>query len=160
MDLSGTRVLAFATHGLVAGELKRFAEPGLVMTPPKTIKGYDDGVLTASEIAQLKLYPGLVILSACNTAAGDGSDGAEGLSGLARAFFYAGTKTLLVSHWSVPSESAKRLTTGMFQILKENPSIGQSEALRRSMMKLAANDNFSHPAYWAPFALVGEGMKK
>jgi len=96
-------------------------------------------------------------LSACNTAAADGKPGAEALSGLARAFFYAGSQSLLVSHWSVPSEAAKRLTTTMFKTLERNPGLGRSEALRRSMMALAANDNFSHPIHWAPFTLVGEG---
>jgi CHAT domain-containing protein/Tfp pilus assembly protein PilF len=159
LDLSKTKVIAFATHGLVAGELRGQAEPGLVMTPPSTPTRDDDGVLTASEIAQLKLHPGLVILSACNTASADGTPGAEGLSGLAKAFFYAGSKSLMVSHWAVPSEAAKRLTTGMFDNLKKNPKLGLSEALRRSMMALAANDNFSHPIHWAPFVIVGEGAR-
>ena len=96
-------------------------------------------------------------MSACNTAAADGTPGAEGLSGLAKAFFYAGSQSLLVSHWSVRSEAAKRLTTAMFAYLENNPGMGRSEALRRSMMTLAANDRFSHPVYWAPFTIVGEG---
>jgi CHAT domain-containing protein len=157
LDLSKTSVIAFATHGLIAGELRGLAEPGLVLTPPANATRDDDGVLTASEVAQLNLYPGLVILSACNTAAADGTPGAEGLSGLAKAFFYAGSESLLVSHWAVPSEAAKRLTTSMFSNLKNDPSAGWSEALRRSMMALAANDNFSHPVFWAPFTIVGEG---
>jgi CHAT domain-containing protein len=156
LDLSNTKVLAFATHGLVAGELRGYAEPGLVLSPPSVSSSTDDGVLTASEVAQLKLYPGLVILSACNTAAADGKPGAEGLSGLAKAFFYAGSQSLLVSHWAMETNAAKRLTTGMFEELKRDPGMGRSEALRRSMMVLAANDNTSHPAYWAPFSLVGE----
>jgi CHAT domain-containing protein len=96
-------------------------------------------------------------LSACNTAAADGKPGAEGLSGLAKAFFYAGSQSLLVSHWAIETNAAKQLTTVMFEELKKAPGMGRSEALRRSMMVLAANDNTSHPAYWAPFSLVGEG---
>ena len=157
LDLSRTNVIAFATHGLVAGELRGVAEPGLVMTPPDTGSPDDDGILTASEVAQLKLHPGLVILSACNTAGPDGQPGAEALSGLARAFFYAGSQSLLVSHWPVSSKAATRLTTSMFASLRNNPGIGRSEALRRSMMKLAANDNYRHPFFWAPFTIVGEG---
>lgn len=53
----------------------------------------------------------------------DGSPGAEGLSGLAKAFFYAGSQTLLVSHWAVPSEGAKRLTTGMFAAQDKDPAV-------------------------------------
>jgi len=84
-------VLTFATHGLLAGDLKGLSEPALVLTPPKEGTELDDGLLTASEVAQLKLDADWVILSACNTAAPDGTPGAEGLSGLAKAFFYAGT---------------------------------------------------------------------
>ena len=67
-------------------------------------------------------------------------DNAIELSGLAKAFFYAGSKTLLVSHWAVPSEAAKRLTTGMFAALDADETIGSSEALRRSMLELIADD--------------------
>ena len=112
-----------------------------MIAPPQQGTEQDDGLLTASEVAQLKLDAEWVILSACNTASEDGKPGAEALSGLAKAFFYAGSQSLLVSHWQVPSEAAKRLTTGMFTNLKHNPGIGRAEALRRSMMKLAANDN-------------------
>jgi CHAT domain-containing protein len=87
MDLSEYSILAFATHGLVAGDLKGVAEPALVLTPPETGTADDDGLLTASEIATLDLNADWVILSACNTAAADGTPGAEGLSGMAKAFF-------------------------------------------------------------------------
>ena len=160
LDLADTRVLAFATHGLVAGALKGVAEPALVLTPPNTGTAEDDGLLTASEIAILDLDADWVILSACNTAAADGTPGAEGLSGLAKAFFYAGARALLVSHWSVSSEAAVALTTGMLTEMAGNPDIGRAEALRRSMLAMMANgekDHFAHPMFWAPFVVVGEG---
>ena len=94
------RVVYFATHGLVAGDIKGLGEPSLALTLPKEPSDLDDGLLTASEVAQLKLNADWVVLSACNTAAGD-KPGAEALSGLARAFFYAGARALLVSHWAV-----------------------------------------------------------
>src|SRR5262249_30800324 len=87
-NLAPYRVLAFATHGLMAGDLAEVGEPALVLTPPRVARGDDDGLMTASKIAHLKLNADWVILSACNTAADDGTPGAEGLSGLARAFFY------------------------------------------------------------------------
>jgi CHAT domain-containing protein len=99
LDLSATRVIAFTTHGLLAGDLKGIAEPALVLTPPAQGTERDDGLLTASEVAQLKLGAKWVILSACNTAAPDGTPGAEGLAGLAKAFLYAGVRALLVSHF-------------------------------------------------------------
>jgi CHAT domain-containing protein len=154
--LDQSKVLAFATHGLISGQLEDLSEPALVLTPPTRGTEADDGLLTASEIAQLKLDANLVILSACNTASAD-KPGAEGLSGLAKAFFYAGARSLLVSHWPVASSAATKLTTGMFNALKADPGIGRSEALRRSMMALAKNQKYAHPLLWAPFVVVGEG---
>ena len=159
MDLSNSRIVAFATHGLVAGDLKN-AEPALVLTPPEKGTALDDGLLTASEVAQLKLNADLVILSACNTAAGDDADGAEGLSGLAKAFFYAGSRALLVSHWPVVSDAAVKLTTGMLDYRANNPTAGRAEALRRSMLALMNDEekpHYAHPLFWAPFVVVGEG---
>ena len=162
INLKSFRVIAFSTHGLISGDIKPLSEPALVLTPPDKATEADDGLLTASEIAQLKLNAEWVILSACNTAHAE-SAGAEGLSGLAKAFFYAGSRALLVSHWPVESQSATELTRGMFEALKTNPAMGRSEALRRSMFKLAANDNnphWAHPAFWAPFVVVGEGARR
>lgn len=105
MPLADYRVVYFATHGLVAGDIKGLAEPSLALTIPPEPSDLDDGLLTESEVAQLKLNADWVVLSACNTAAGD-KPGAEALSGLARAFFYAGARALLVSHWSVASDAA------------------------------------------------------
>jgi CHAT domain-containing protein len=131
--LENYRVVYFATHGLVAGDVKGIGEPSLVLTLPAQPTAFDDGLLTASEVAQLKLNADWVVLSACNTAAGD-KPGAEALSGLTRAFFYAGARALLVSHWSVDSEAATRLTTSSFDVIKSTPGIGRAEALRRAML--------------------------
>jgi len=158
-DLSDSRIITFATHGLVAGELKN-AEPALVLTPPKQGTWEDDGLLTSSEVAQLKLNAEMVILSACNTAAGDDTSGAEGLSGLAKSFFYAGSRSLLVSHWPVDSDATVRLTTKMLDYQTKNPAVGRAEALRQSMLALMNSKDkphYAHPLYWAPFVVVGEG---
>ncbi|MCH7633940.1 MAG: CHAT domain-containing protein [Proteobacteria bacterium] len=163
MDLSRYRVLAFATHGLVGEDIKGLAEPGLVLTPPEEGSERDDGILTASEVAKLKLDAEWVILSACNTAAADGTPGAEGLSGLAKAFFYAGSRALLVSHWPVVSDAAVKLTTGAFAELAKPPGIGRAEAMRRSMLALMADEErpfYAHPMFWAPFIVVGEGGRQ
>jgi CHAT domain-containing protein/tetratricopeptide (TPR) repeat protein len=159
MDLSGTRVISFATHGLVSGQLRGVQEPGLVLTPPDTGTEKDDGYLTASEVAQLKLNADWVILSACNTASSDGTPGAEGLSGLAKAFFYAGSRALLVSHWPVLSSAAAKLTTRMLKEAKAK-GVGRAEALKRSMLALMntpKQPHLAHPMFWAPFSVVGEG---
>ena len=158
-DLSQYRVVYFATHGLIAGEVSGLGEPALALATPATVTDLDDGLLTASEVAQLKLNADWVVLSACNTAAGD-KVGAEAFSGLARAFFYAGARTLLVSHWSVNSPAAVRLTTKTFEVLRLNPRLTRAEALRQSMLAFM-NDRSdplnAYPAFWAPFALVGDG---
>ena len=157
--LARARVVHFATHGLVAGETALFAEnhaePALLLTPPDTDSEEDDGLLTASEVTALKLDADWVILSACNTAAGD-SVGGNALSGLARAFFYAGARALLVSLWYVDSEATVALITKSFDALKADPKMGRAE--RRSMAALiAAGGRTAHPSAWAPFVVVGEG---
>jgi tetratricopeptide (TPR) repeat protein len=130
--LADYNILYFATHGLVAGDVKGLGEPALALSIPKQPSELDDGLLTASEVAQLKLNADWVVLSACNTAAGD-KPGAEALSGLARAFFYAGAHALLVSHWAVDSDAATRLTTTTFDILQRQRKIaGHSASLRTS----------------------------
>jgi CHAT domain-containing protein len=160
MDLSHYRVIAFATHGLTAGDVPGYGEPGLVLTPPDRATPEDDGVLGVSTIARLRLDADLVILSACNTASPDGTPGAEALSGLARAFLYAGARSLLVSHWPVVSTSAVELTTGLVAAQQADPAIGRAEALRRSQqhaITAAPSAAAAHPVLWAPFVLVGEG---
>ena len=117
---------------------------------------------SASEVAQLKLNADFVVLSACNTMAGD-KPGAEALSGLARAFFYAGARSLLVSHWAVDSEAATRLTTATFDLLATNPDLGRAEALRRAVLAYMddrSNPLKPYPAFWGPFSVVGEGANK
>jgi CHAT domain-containing protein len=160
--LANYRVLHFATHGALAGEVKGSEEPGLILTPPAKDAAKDsendDGFLTASEIATLKLDADWVVLSACNTAGSSGGS-AEALSGMARAFFYAGARALLVSHWAVDSQAAVKLTTRAFAAIKARRSTGRAEALRIAMRDLLERGRPGewHPSQWAPFVVVGEG---
>lgn len=157
-ELAQYRTVHFATHGVLAGELRGSPEPGLILTPPDTATEEDDGYLSASEIAALKLDADWVILSACNTAAG-GSMSAETLSGLARAFIYAQARALLVSHWAVYSDATVKLVTAAAREMARDAEVGRAEALRRSMVALLdkGTPQEAHPAYWAPFVVVGEG---
>jgi CHAT domain-containing protein len=157
MALDEYRVVAFATHGLLPSEIRCQSEPSLVLTPPATASPTDDGLLDASEVAQLKLDADWVLLSACNTARADGKLGGESLSGLAQGFFYAGARALVASHWAVASRPTVQLTTGMFGVYSREPAVGRAEALRRSQLALAADKDTSHPFFWAPFVLVGDG---
>jgi CHAT domain-containing protein/tetratricopeptide (TPR) repeat protein len=157
-DLSAYRILAFSTHGLMANELPGLKEPALVLTPP-AVCASDGGLLTASKVAQLRLDADWVILSACNTAAGDGSGSTQGLSGLARAFFYAGARAVLVSHWAVAEAAAVALTTGTIRALAKDRGLGKAQALQQAMVSLMDDDSIrlsAHPAFWAPFVVVGE----
>jgi CHAT domain-containing protein len=167
--LKQARIVHFATHGLLAGETQTLAqaraEPALLLTPPDTASETDDGLLTASEVARLDLNADWVILSACNTAGADNA-GAEAMSGLARAFFYAGARALLVTHWYVDSDAAVRLTTRTIAEMQRDPAIGRDEALRRAMVAvMAAGDRpkdappAAHPSVWAPFVVVGDSRR-
>jgi CHAT domain-containing protein len=157
-ELARYRVLHFATHGAMACELDKGREPGLILTPPDKASEVDDGYLSASEIADLKLDADWVILSACNTAAG-GAASAEALSGIARAFIYAGARALLVSHWAVDSNAAVKLITAAAAEMAGDAKVGRAEAMRRAMRALIEKGTLieSHPSYWAPFVVVGEG---
>jgi len=166
-DLSRFKIVAFATHGLASGELKGLTQPALALTAP-IVAGVDgDGLLTMGEILQLKLDADWVILSACNTGAGQGI-GSEAASGLGRAFFYAGTRAILLTNWSVHSQSAKELVTGLFQRYADDPALTRAEALRQSMMALMDGPGYlgengktefayAHPFFWAPYTIIGDG---
>jgi CHAT domain-containing protein/Tfp pilus assembly protein PilF len=159
-ELANYHIVHFATHGLMAGQLNAFVEPGLILTPPDKASAEDDGYLSASEVAALKLDADWVILSACNTAAGNAPT-AEALSGLARAFIYAQARALLVSHWEVYSEATVKLITAAMREIAADQTVGRAEGLRRAMMALIDNGEAheAHPAYWAPFIIVGEGER-
>ena len=168
MNLSDRRVIAFATHALVPGDLDGLDQPALALSAPLISGDHEDGLLTMGEIMTLKLNSDWVVLSACNTGAAEGK-GAEAISGLGRAFFYAGTRSILVSMWPVETTSARKLTIGLFEFQKNNPGLPRAEALRQSMLQLidcpGIIDNvsgkivasYAHPIFWAPFIVVGEG---
>ena len=160
-DLRHVRILAFATHGLMAGDLVDLSEPGLVLTPPAKPSTMDDGILTASEITSLNLDTDLVILSACNSASANKA-GEAPLSGLARAFFYAGARSLLVSHWPVYDDVAPRITTTLLKARRDNPKLSGAEALQHAIIDIR-NDpddsSLAFPSVWAPFVLVGDGAR-
>ncbi|WP_063993079.1 CHAT domain-containing tetratricopeptide repeat protein [Bradyrhizobium sp.] len=167
MNLSGFRIVAFATHGLVPGELNGLTQPALALSSPTVTGEGGDGLLTMEEILGLKLDADWVILSACNTGAGAGA-GAEAASGLGRAFFYAGTRALLVTNWSVHSQSARQLVTDLFKRQADDPKLSRSEALRQAAMALVDGPGYlnsegrpeftyAHPLFWAPYTIIGDG---
>jgi CHAT domain-containing protein len=168
MKLDDRRVVMFATHGLVPGDLNGLVEPALALTAPQVAGVDGDGLLTMSKILGLKLNADWVVLSACNTAAGNGA-GAEAVSGLGLAFFYAGTRAMLVSNWPVETTSARTITTDLFRRQAEQAGLSRAEALRQAMLALIDGPgyldgatkqplfSYAHPIFWAPFSLVGDG---
>jgi CHAT domain-containing protein len=165
-NLANRKIVMFATHGLVPGELDGLGQPALALTAPELAGVGGDGLLTMNEVLGMKLGADWVVLSACNTAAGDGK-GAEAISGLGRAFFYAGSRALLVTHWPVETTSARALTTELFRRQAANRNLTRAEALRQAELALIDGPGhteggksvhaYAHPLFWAPYALVGDG---
>lgn len=158
--LANRKIIAFATHGLTPGEFPGINEPALAMANPGNGQ---HGLLTLSDVLTLKLDADWVVLSACNTAAGDG-EGSEAVTGLGRGFFYAGARALLVTHWPVESRSAKDLVRGIFERYARPEAMSRSEALRQSMLAMIDTTGdplpLAHPAFWAPYDLIGDGRRK
>ena len=155
-DLSKFDVIAFATHALVSNEIDRLFEPSLVLTPIQENNSENDGLLTASEVSELDMDAEIVLLSACNTASSFGESNSQGLSGLANSFFNAGAKSLLVSYWSVISESAVDVTTRIFKPSNNGRSYAHKH--RNAVLDLLQNSKDAyklHPSYWAPFSVIG-----
>lgn len=158
VDLSNKRIVAFATHGLLPGDFPGLDQPALAMASNGSA---EEGLLKLDEILRLKLDADWVVLSACNTAAGDG-EGAEAISGLGRGFFYAGARALLATHWPVETVSAKELVKGIFSRYASGAGMSRAESLRRAMLELidetATHSNaYAHPIFWAPYAIIGDG---
>lgn len=152
--LSKKRVVVFATHGLRPGDLPGLNEPALAMAV--TSDRSESPLLTLKDVMGLSMNADWTVLSACNTAGEDGRAG-EALSGLARGFFFAGSRSLLVTHWSVESESAMLLTTRTFDSYQNDRSMRRADSLRLAMIDTMKDPKFSHPAFWAPYTLVGDG---
>lgn len=156
-QFGSARYVVFATHGLLAGQAGVRGEPGLVFTPPRRASALDDGFLSASEITQMRFAAEFVVLSACNTAAAGGESGGEGLSGLARAFFFAGARSVLVSHWEVSDQATRMLMTSAFASLDAaGDASGRGDALQKAAMTVRADGRFAEPRYWSAFVLVGD----
>lgn len=166
-DFSKKNIIMFSTHGLVPGELNGLTQPALALSSPDVTGEKDsDGLLTMDKILELKLNADWVVLSACNTASSDNSS--EAVSGLGRAFFYAGARALLVSNWPVDTVSSRELMVDLFKRHNNQEKISKPEALKQAMLNIAdkgaariGNTNvvsyfYSHPLFWAPFVVVGD----
>ncbi len=172
--LAKADILAFATHAFGANDTLSIM-PGLVLTPPAVGTAQDDGYLNVEEIPNLKLNAQWVVLAACETAKYAQQDVGQGLSQLVKAFFIAGTRSVLATHWSVNDAAAHELMNTLFKSLAEQPDLSRAEALRRAMQSVATQCNWrctlgewlglaeqrqtAHPAYWGAFVIYGEGIQ-
>ncbi len=164
--LKDYRVLQFSTHALLPSELRCQSEPAIITSAPVGATDASGALLTASEVVGLDLDADLVILSACNSGGPGGTTAGESLSGLARAFFYAGARSLMVTHWAVNDQVAAFLVADTLRRMREAPNIGVAGALRDAQLAMLADAGkglpaeISHPFFWAPFAVIGEGGER
>lgn len=162
-ELGQRRIIHLATHALLPGELSCLQEPSIVVSAPAGAADATGAFVKASDLLGLKLDADLVILSACNTGGPGGAGGGEALSGLARAFFYAGARGLMVTHWAV-DDSAAALTVAD-SLRRQQGGAASATALRGAQLLLLEEagrrlpEAFGHPFYWAPFALIGDGRR-
>jgi CHAT domain-containing protein len=160
-QLATKNIILFATHGLTPSDLGgRIQQPALAMSLDSADKALP--LLTLEDVMELRMNAEWVLLSACNTASADSVDG-DAISGLARGFIFAGAKSLLATHWSVESESSKALTQAVMSKYLSTPSLTRAQALQAASLSLIDGQNvaadWTHPVFWAPFSLVGNGQR-
>jgi CHAT domain-containing protein len=161
--LKDYRILQFSTHALLPSELRCQSEAAIITSAPPNAPTASGALLSASEVVGMDLDADLVVLSACNSGGPGGTTAGESLSGLARAFFFAGARSLAVTHWSVNDQVAAFLGVDTLRRMHENANLGVAAALRDAELGMLADAGkglpaeIAHPFFWAPFAVIGEG---
>lgn len=154
-DFRTAKVVVFATHGLAAGDaLEPDGLPSLLLSPSSNGKRF----LSSADIERLKIQADLVVLSACDTAAPDGSLGSAGLSGLARAFLQAGARAIVATHWRVRSDAAQAFSISIIKNWRQGLTLLSAKATAQK--ELRTTPGFEHPGLWASFVLLGAGETK
>ena len=160
VPLKRFRILHFAAHGLLPTDLACQSEPAIVTSAPAGAPDAKGALLSASRVERLDLDAELIILSACNSGGSGGSSSGESLSGLARSFFAANARALMVSHWALSSAAATALVPSTLAELRKTPDAGIAGALRTAQLawlSTFAGQNNSHPHFWGALAVFGEG---
>lgn len=147
------RILHFATHGIFNTDRPSYS--GLVLSLLNQDGKEQVGLLTLSDIFNLKLCADLVVLSACQTGLGKEIKG-EGMVGITRGFFYAGTERVISSLWSINDKSTAKLMANFYQKLFGSRKTRPAAALREAQILMWRDEKWSHPYYWAAFQLQGE----
>jgi len=153
-DLSQARVLAFATHGLLPGELPGISKPALALAAVRE----GSPLLELDDVLTLRIRAQWVLLSACNT--GGAQQGDTAMSGLVRGFFFSGARSVMATYWAVDSESAAQLSSGAVAMQTRAPGTSRAGALRLAQLAMAdgAEARWRHPYFWAGYALFGDPM--
>lgn len=152
MNLADYKILHFATHCLI--DDKKPARSSIVFSLYNSSE--EDGFLQMREIFYLKLNSDLVTLSSCQTGGGQLIKG-EGIEGLSRAFFYAGTSAALISLWSINDQATSQFMERFYFYLRSNQSIMTS--LQKTKLEMIESGTLSHPYYWAGFVVTGAAKK-
>ena len=162
-QLKSYRIIHFSTHALLPSTLDCQPQQIIVTSAPRGATTADGAMLLADDALALDLDADAVILSACNSIGRGGKLAGESLSTLARAFFYAGSRSLLATHWSLNDAAAEQLVTTLLQNYRNNPGDGLAQSLRAAQLALIASAgrdgapaSLAHPFFWAPMALIGE----
>jgi len=162
-SLNQYNVIYIATHAVMPGEVACQREPGIALARPSDLSASrdQDGFLDASEVAALQIAANLVVLSACNTATSGNSAVHKGdaLSGLAESFFIAGARSLLVTHWQVPSGATSSLMRNMFDAVGKDRGLATDSALQRAQISAINDRATAHPFFWGAFSFVGSGKE-
>ena len=145
--MSNARIIHLATHGIL--DEFQGLNGGVVLAADGTGE-FNDGLLTAAEIAQMELNAELVVLSACNT--GQGRITGDGVVGLSRSLILAGVPSVVVSLWAVPDQPTGELMVEFYQQMETTDN--KAQALRQAM--LVIREKYPDPVAWAGFTLIGE----
>jgi CHAT domain-containing protein len=152
--LKAYEYLLFATHAVLPSEIRGLTQPAIVLAHPER----GDGLLTMADVFGLSLDADLVTLSACNTGVPTAESSGEGISGLTRAFLYAGSPAISVTLWEVDDEAAPQITPAFFAGMHAG-KLTPAESLRRAKLTMLESPDarFRHPYAWGPSVIFGDG---
>ena len=152
-NLKNFSYIIFATHAIPESSSKNSDLSGLALNYPDKTSDFDNGFLNVKEIMKLNLNSDLVLLSACETATDDQASG-RAFSGMVNSFFFAGSNSVIASHWKIESSSTVLITTSFFENLIDKKN-NTAESLRNSILNFRENNKeFNHPAFWGAFSIV------
>ncbi|HLP46855.1 MAG TPA: CHAT domain-containing protein [Candidatus Kapabacteria bacterium] len=137
----------FSCHGLLNDDFQC-----LVLSQLPGAK--EDGYFTLNEIMNCDYNAKLIVLSACRTGSGKMVRG-EGITGLTRAFMYAGSPAVVASLWEVDDAATKELMVKFYRNMLEK-NLDKVEALRQAKLELLKAEKYSSPLFWSAFVMYGE----